>query len=538
MKKTLCILLTFCMLFTFSSCKNKSDTISSVDTVSGSSSSSIPNNTKDTESDSDSNTVKTNVKKSKIDPSYYEKDYFGVPVKLKNTYVKVNAIKLLNYYFIDVDAVQKIYGIKFSINESVSVNTKNMYPENIFKIEKGTINPGEIQSDKTSVINDDKALIVKYENKNYISIKSLNDYIKEKLYVNPDTAEITDSKITFKELPETNNSLLRKRVIIDSEHDMTVKDSTVGKILVVGDVFGTNLNIEPNDETSYSKGYQNIFLHKTSNNTVYMFGTLSNSIEVFKITVNKDLSFNIKGIGFIQRTAQNIYYINKKYIAVGKNFAFVINVNKDDVSDSTIKNLPVIKETSGQFNIINNNYYLVSKDSVNSNNIIEVLKFDPKNISFSKIYKFNSGHTYNTISNNFMYSHVEQNKIGIYAMADDKYIYHLVYDPKTKKSSNKETNKFRLFYCDTPYVVDMYLDLVYQNNSGNSTLNLNIDGNFLGTNILVYGVEDNWVYCSKYENSALKAFRYNRSTGVYDYTNYIATQSNNTSSSSSSNKKS
>ena len=58
-----------------------------------------------------------------VSEELYRDAYYGVPVKIGTNYYKIPALKILNYYFLDLNTVNKITNISFNITEKgIDVN--------------------------------------------------------------------------------------------------------------------------------------------------------------------------------------------------------------------------------------------------------------------------------------------------------------------------------------------------------------------------------------------------------------------------------
>jgi hypothetical protein len=103
------------------------------------------------------------------------------------------------------------------------------------------------------------------------------------------------------------------------------------------------------------------------------------------------------------------------------------------------------------------------------------------------------------------------------------YIYNVSYDVVTDETTILQTDTFRLFYDESKFPVEFAINLVKQTEVGDSQLSLIVNNKYLGNNVVVFGMEDNWVYCSEYIEEdgkySLYSFRYNGITGIRDYSN-------------------
>jgi len=458
----------------------------------------------------------------KLDDKFYKEGYYGVPININGKYYKIPAIKLLNYYFIDLDAISKIYGIAYTVKDDGIVLTPGKTIKlNTSSLIEGKVNPTAIDSKNIKLLNDEKNLGINHLNKNYISLISLSNILPEgsKLYIDRETGVITNKKPNIIPESETTDGLLRKSISIDAEHELLVREGTYGKMLVVYDIYGSSLDITP-DNISFSKDLQNIFLHKTSDGKIYMFGLMGDSVEIYQLNVTKNLTINVSSIGAIQKQAQNIYYINNKYVAVGRTNVFGINIGKDIVNETNLKKIVDIKECGGAFNNINGVNYLTIKDNKDK---ISIYKLNIETFTLDLVKLLDLKINFKDVALNFMYSFVEDKQISIYSMDSTGYIYNIKYDVVSNKSTVSQTDKFKLFYNEKKYPVELTIDLVKAGGVGQSELSLSVNGKYLGNNILVFGVEDNWVYCSEYnktgDNASIYAFRYNAITGIKDYAN-------------------
>lgn len=477
---------------------------------------------KSTKREAVSNKTIEMVETLRLDDEFYKDGYYGVPVSVDDVYYEIPAVKLLNYYFIDLDTVSKMHGIDYEITKNgISMDIKEDVKLDKSVLKEGSINPLIINNEEMKIINDEKNLAINYLDKSYISLISLSEILPEdsRLYIDREMGIITNKKPDIKEHPETNNGLLRKNISIDDEHQLIVREGTYGKALVVYDIYGSSLDITP-DNISFSKDLQNIFLHKTEDDLIYMFGLMGNYVEVYKINITEDLTISILSLGSIQKQAQNIYYMDDKYIAVGRQNVFGINIGEDGVNEVNLKTITEIKESGGGFNIINDEPYLTVKNNYDK---LLIYKMNLEDFKLEEVKALEPSLSFEDVALNFMYSFVEDGEISIYAMDSTGYIYNIRYNLETDETLVEQTQKFKLFYTEEQYPVELSIDLVKTGEEGESELSLTVNGKYLGNNVLVFGVEDNWVYCSEYnkdgENVSIYSFRYNAITGIKDYSN-------------------
>ena len=52
-----------------------------------------------------------------VDEKLYRDSFYGVPVRLNGQYYKVPAVKIFNYYFLDIDAVKELTVIDIKITD-------------------------------------------------------------------------------------------------------------------------------------------------------------------------------------------------------------------------------------------------------------------------------------------------------------------------------------------------------------------------------------------------------------------------------------
>jgi hypothetical protein len=251
-----------------------------------------------------------------------------------------------------------------------------------------------------------------------------------------------------------------------------------------------------------------------------MFGLMGNYVEVYKINITEDLTISILSIGSIQKQAQNIYYMDDKYIAVGRQNIFGINIGEDGVNEVNLKTITEIKESGGGFNIINDEPYLTVKNNYDK---LLIYKMNLEDFKLEEVKALEPSLSFEGVALNFIYSFVEDGEISIYAMDSTGYIYNIRYNLETDETLVEQTQRFKLFYTEEQYPVELSIDLVKTGEEGESELSLTVNGKYLGNNVLVFGVEDNWVYCSEYnkdgENVSIYSFRYNAITGIKDYSN-------------------
>ena len=455
-----------------------------------------------------------------VNEELYRDAYYGVPVKIGANYYKIPALKILNYYFLDLNTVNKITNISFNVTEKgIDVNAPENVKINTDSLDLGSISAEAIDISEIKLITDEEKLAVNYKNKNYISLITLDTYMpSEKFYVDSSIGAITNIKPNI-EHPSVNESgLLRKTITIDDTKELVVREGTYGKMLVVYDVYGSSLDITP-DNITFATDLQNIFLHKTDN-VIYMFGLMGNSIEVYTITIDESLNISIASVGSIQRTAQNIYFLDGKYIAVGREDVFGINIGEDSVNEVNMSSLIEISETGGDFNVIDNVYYLSVK---NQFGVITIYSLNIADFKLEEVSKLELPIEIDAAKKNFYYSFVEDNMISIYLMDNTGYIYNVTYNPETNETETYQTDTFRLFYSEEKYPIEFAINLVKANETGDSELSLTVNNKYLGNNIIIYGTEDNWVYCTEYiENEdaySVYSFRYNAITGIRDYAN-------------------
>ena len=455
-----------------------------------------------------------------VNDELYRDAYYGVPVKIQDKYYKIPAIKILNYYFLDLSVVEKITNISITTTEkSIEITKPATTQFDISSLTEGSVSAEAINIDDVKLIVDEEKLIINYRNKNYISLVTLETYMdNEKFYVDRAIGAITTTKPST-ERPNINETgLLRKNITIDDTKELLVREGSIGKMLVVYDIFGSSLDITPNNIT-FATDLQNIFLHKTDD-VIYMFGLMGNSIDVYSIVIDESLAITITPIGSIQRAAQNIYYLDGKYIAIGRNDIFGINIGENSVNEINFKDIIEMNECGGDFNIINGKYYLPVKDF--SGNII-LHELDSENMVLKEHGRLEIPIEIDATKENFYYSFVEDNMISIYLMDNVGYIYNISYNPETNETTTYQTDTFRLFYSEATYPVEFAINLVKANESGSSDLSLTVNNKYLGNNIVIYGMEDNWVYCSEYiqgdDTYSVYSFRYNAITGIKDYAN-------------------
>lgn len=462
-----------------------------------------------------------------VNDELYRDAYYGVPVKMGEDYYKIPAIKIMNYYFVDTELMTKMTNIKFAFTDSgIEITAPETVKIDYSKLEKGTITPESINVDEVKLLSDKEILAVNYRNKHYISLISLRDYTKgSDFYFNRNIGAITNTKPDITKYPAVNkNGLLRKNISINDKLELVVRESSSGKMLVIYDIYGSSLDITPND-VLFAKDLQNIFLHKTED-TIYMFGLMGNSVQVYTIEITEELEIKIVSIGTVQRIAQNIYYLDGKYVAVGRGDIFGIGIdnkadeNENKVYEINLKQVVNTHETGGDFNVIDGEKYLSVKDT---NGKIVVYKLNMKDFSLEKITDIVTEISIDETPNNFFYSFVEDDKISIYLMDNVGYIYNVQYDIKNNTTELYQTDTFRLFYTEDNFPVELAINMVKANESGESELSLVVNGKYLGNNIIIFGIEDNWVYCAEYVDSGdaytVHAFRYNAITGVRDYSN-------------------
>lgn len=455
-----------------------------------------------------------------VSEELYRDAYYGVPVKINDKYYKIPALKILNYYFVSLDSINSFSNIDISITEeTITITSPETVTFDLSTLTEGSVPAEAINIDDVYLLADEEKLVVKYKEKNYISLITLEEYMKgEKLYVDRTIGAITNNKPSINH-PEVNaNGLLRKNISINDEKELIVREGSTGKMLVVYDIYGSSLDITP-DNISFATDLQNIFLHKTDE-TIYMFGLLGSYIEVYKIDIDESLNISITSVGGIQRAAQNIYYINDTYIAVGRKDVFGINIGEDEINEINLKSVINLKETGGDFNIINNEYYLSVKDQFGK---ITIYKFNFEEFKLEKIKELEIPISIDEAKDNFYYSFVEDNKISIYLMDNVGYIYNVLYNIETEEITTYQTDNFRLFYNEERFPIEFAINLVKANQTGDSELSLIVNNKYLGNNIIVYGIEDNWVYCSEYVEKngvySIYSFRYNAITGIRDYAN-------------------
>jgi hypothetical protein len=296
------------------------------------------------------------------------------------------------------------------------------------------------------------------------------------------------------------------------------------------DIYGASLDITPNN-IYFATDLQNIFLHKTDDG-VFMFGLMGNSVDVYEISVDEQENIIIEPIGSVQQQAQNIYYIDGKYVAVGRKGIFGIEFTRAQAATEdkpaieseahavNMEKLTSISECGGDFNYIDGEYYLPIKTPDGK---LVVYKLNMSEFVLDEVSILNTNIELDKSKENFYYSFIEDNIISIYLMDNYGYVYNVRYNPTTNETEIYQTDVFRLFYTEENFPVELAINLVKNGEEGDSKLSLNINGTYLGDNILVYGVEDNWVYCSEYittnNTSSVYAFRYNAITGVRDYSN-------------------
>ena len=461
-----------------------------------------------------------------VDEKLYRDSFYGVPVRLNGQYYKVPAVKILNYYFLDIDAVKELTGIDIKItDDGMNIDVPSFIEINTSNVELGSVDAKVIDVNDVKLISDDEKLAINYRNKNYISIITLKDYMpSEKFYIDRSLGAVTNEKPIINHPNINENGLLRKNIKIDDERELLVREGSQGKMLVIYDIYGTSLNITP-DDLSFATDLQNIFLHKTDNG-IYMFGLMGNSTEVYKIDIDKDMNINISAMGSVQKASQNIYYLGNKYIAIGRGGVFGISIkDATDTSEAEVYELNMktainFKECGGDFIIVGNDYYLPVKSPMGE---IVIYKLNIGNFQLEKVKVLDLTIEIDDTRENFYYSFLENGLISIYLMDNTGYIYNVTYNLETDETKITQTDKFKLFYNEYPYSVEFVINLVKANETGDSELSLTVNGKYLGNNILIYGIEDNWVYCSEYvtdgDSYSLYSFRYNAITGVKDYAN-------------------
>lgn len=450
----------------------------------------------------------------------YRDAYYGVPVKIGDKYYKIPALKILNYYFLDLNMVHQVTGIDFDVTEAgISITAPETIKLDISTLSEGSVSAEAIDVNEVKLITDEEKLAVNYKNKNYISLLTLETYMNnEKFYIDRSIGAITTVKPNIEHPVLNESGLLRKTVNIDETKELVVREGTYGKMLVVYDLYGSSLDITPNNIT-FATDLQNIFLHKTDE-TIYMFGLMGHAVEVYTIDIDESLNISISAVGSVQRTAQNIYYLDGKYVAVGRDDIFGINIEKNSVNEINLKTLAEIKETGGDFNIIDGKYYLPVK---NPRGKITVHTFNSKDFKLEEVATLEIPIQIGAAKENFYYSFVEDDTISIYLMDNTGYIYNVTYNPETNETQTYQTDTFRLFYSEEKYPVEFAINLVKANETGDSELSLTVNDKYLGNNIIIYGIEDNWVYCSEYiekdDTYSIYSFRYNAITGIRDYAN-------------------
>lgn len=527
MKRTLCVLLSGIMLLSMlTACSQEpekppvleKDEISSMtnDVAIENAEASIVNR----ETDMSDKAIEMEKDVTLVSEELYRDAYYGVPVKLGDKYYNVPAVKILNYYFIDEAAVEQITGLNFiATEEGIEVIEPEKIDINIEGLSEGSVSAEAINIDDIKLVSDEEKLLIQYKNKTYISLITLKQYMKDsKFYVDRTIGAITTTKPDISHPTVNNNGLLRKSVNIDDEREIIVREGSLGKMLVVYDIYGSSLDITPNDIT-FATSLQNLFLHKTED-TIYMFGLMGHSVEVYTIDIDEELNINITAIGGVQRPAQNIYFINGEYVAIGRNDIFIIEFDEENIYEKNINPIIEMVECGGDFNIVNGEYYLPVKNQFGE---IVIYKLDTETFTTSKVKTLELDIEFDKANENFYYTFVEDNMISIYLMDNTGYIYNVLYDFETDATSSEQTDTFRLFYSEETFPVEFAINLVKSNETGDSDLSLTVNNVYLGNNVIIYGIEDNWVYCSEYiksgENYSIYSFRYNAITGIRDYSN-------------------
>lgn len=458
-----------------------------------------------------------------VSEELYRDAYYGVPVKIRETYYKIPAVRIMNYYFIEQSVVSSITGLEIVVlDNSISIRAPEHTKIDTTTLEEGSINAEAISVDDVALIADEEKLIIRFRGKDYISLLTLSEYMKdEQFFFDRDIGAITTTMPNIGNHPNLNpNGLLRKSVSIDETKELVARDSSYGKMIVVYDVYGLSLDITPNDIT-YAIDLQSIFFHKTDE-TIYMFGLTGNSVSMYTINIDEEYNIAITPLGSVQRAAQNIYYLNNQYICVGRNDIFGVAYDKenDTVYEVNMKDPINIQETGGDFNIIDGKYYLTVKDP---NGSVIIYQLAEKAFTLGRPVKLDMSISVDAVQNNFFYSFVEDGKIAIYLMENGGYIYCVTYDFESGEIEELQTDVFRLFYSEETFPVELAINLVKANETGDSEVSLTINNVYLGNNIILYGIEDNWVYCSEYLKNgdayAVYSFRYNAITGVRDYSN-------------------
>lgn len=455
-----------------------------------------------------------------VSEELYRDAYYGVPVKLGDKYYKIPAIKILNYYFIDETLTEQITGLNFvATEEGIEVIEPESITFNYEGLSEGSVSAEAINIDDIQLIADEEKLIIQYKNKTYISLITLKQYMKDSpLYVDRNIGAITNTKPDISHPNVNDDGLLRKSINIDDEMEIIVREGSMGKMLVVYDIYGSSLDITPNDIT-FATDLQNLFLHKTEDK-IYMFGLMGHSVEVYTIDIDEELNINITAIGGVQRPAQNIYFINGEYVAIGRNDVFIIEFDEENIYEKNITPLIEMTECGGDFNVVNGQYYIPVKNQYNE---IVIYKFNNETLTSSKEKTLELDIEINETKENFYYSFVEDNMISIYLMDNLGYIYNVKYDFETDTVLTEQTDTFRLFYSEKTFPVEFAINLVKSNETGDSDLSLTVNNVYLGNNVIIYGIEDNWVYCSEYiktgDTYSVYSFRYNAITGIRDYSN-------------------
>ena len=308
-----------------------------------------------------------------VDETISRDSFYGVPVKLNDKYYKIPALKILNYYFIETSFVSQITGINFTLmTDGIEVTVPTIEKFDLEKLEEGNLSAEPIDTNSVVLSADEENLIISYKNKTYIALLSIEPYMtNNKFYIDKSIGAITNKLPDINHKDINDDGLLRKSIRIEETKELVVRESSYGKMIALYDVYGAYLDITP-DNITYATDLQNIFFHKTED-VIYMFGLMGHAVDVYTVNIDEQKNISIVPIGSIQRPAQNIYYVNNTYIAVGRNNVFGINISEDSINEINLKTAISMKETSGDFNIINGNYYLPVK---NLNSEIVIYKFN------------------------------------------------------------------------------------------------------------------------------------------------------------------